>query len=337
MIKFFRKIRQRLLIERRLSKYFLYAIGEIVLVVIGILIALQINNRNEFYKTKQKEFALLTELKQNLKDDSAKLSEILVANEDRIRSNEIVKYSFESKLPWHDSLKYHFGNTWGNWQLTENTSTWENLKSIGLDLISNNSLRNSISELYSTKYIYLENLEKGFDDKFQQNQLYPQMLKNINIDSLWFSGTPENYKELAENREFLEVIKMNIFIRKYMQGQYNDVLKTVSIVSQQLEDHIQYLKVEELGRDAKRKHRFVLKGYDSDSKVQIAGSFNNWTPTNMIFKDGIWQKEIELLTDEVQLYKFIVDDKWIHDKENQLTRDDGHGGVNSIVIIDSSN
>ena len=44
MIKFFRKIRQRLLSENKFSKYLLYALGEIVLVVIGILIALRINN-----------------------------------------------------------------------------------------------------------------------------------------------------------------------------------------------------------------------------------------------------------------------------------------------------
>ena len=47
MIKFFRKIRQRLLTENKFSKYLIYAIGEIILVVIGILIALQINNWNE--------------------------------------------------------------------------------------------------------------------------------------------------------------------------------------------------------------------------------------------------------------------------------------------------
>jgi NADH:ubiquinone oxidoreductase subunit 6 (subunit J) len=50
MIKFFREIRQQLLTENRFSKYLLYAIGEIVLVVIGILIALQINNWNEAKK-----------------------------------------------------------------------------------------------------------------------------------------------------------------------------------------------------------------------------------------------------------------------------------------------
>jgi len=55
MIKFFRKIRQNLLIENKTGKYFKYAIGEIILVVIGILIALQINNWNENRKHKNKK------------------------------------------------------------------------------------------------------------------------------------------------------------------------------------------------------------------------------------------------------------------------------------------
>jgi hypothetical protein len=49
MIKFLRHIRQNLIIENKTGKYFKYAIGEIVLVVIGILIALSINDRNKEY------------------------------------------------------------------------------------------------------------------------------------------------------------------------------------------------------------------------------------------------------------------------------------------------
>ena len=66
MIKFFRHIRKSLLMENRTSKYFKYAIGEIILVVIGILIALQINtwNQNRIYLKIEKQ--LLSELLENL-------------------------------------------------------------------------------------------------------------------------------------------------------------------------------------------------------------------------------------------------------------------------------
>ena len=62
MIKFFRKIRQNLLSEGKTGKYLKYAIGEIVLVVIGILIALQINNWNENQKNNEKEISIAKEL-----------------------------------------------------------------------------------------------------------------------------------------------------------------------------------------------------------------------------------------------------------------------------------
>jgi len=67
MIKFFRRIRKRLLTENKFSKYLLYAIGEIVLVVIGILIALQFNNRNE----QRKNLEVLTEAIKAMEDELA--------------------------------------------------------------------------------------------------------------------------------------------------------------------------------------------------------------------------------------------------------------------------
>ena len=62
MIKFFRKIRQNLLMENKTGKYFKYAIGEIVLVVIGILIALSINNWNQTLKNRKAEKQILESL-----------------------------------------------------------------------------------------------------------------------------------------------------------------------------------------------------------------------------------------------------------------------------------
>ena len=77
MISLFRKIRQKLLAKNRLTRYLAYAIGEIFLVVIGILIALQINNANEAYKAKQSERAVLKNLFQDLRADSLSFSDNL--------------------------------------------------------------------------------------------------------------------------------------------------------------------------------------------------------------------------------------------------------------------
>ena len=74
MIKFFRNIRQKLLAEGKTTNYLKYAIGEIVLVVIGILIALQINNWNEERKAKLSENATLKNFVQDLKSDSVSYS-----------------------------------------------------------------------------------------------------------------------------------------------------------------------------------------------------------------------------------------------------------------------
>lgn len=74
MLKFFRKIRQRLLRENRLSSYLLYAIGEILLVVIGILIALQINNWNDRKKQYKADIAFLSNLKGEIVLDTLAIS-----------------------------------------------------------------------------------------------------------------------------------------------------------------------------------------------------------------------------------------------------------------------
>lgn len=77
MIKFFRKIRQNLLMVNKTGKYFKYAIGEIILVVIGILIALQINNWNEGRKKSEKETILIKNIVDDLSSDTEHMNRAL--------------------------------------------------------------------------------------------------------------------------------------------------------------------------------------------------------------------------------------------------------------------
>jgi hypothetical protein len=88
MIKFFRKIRQNLLSVGNTGKYLTYAIGEIILVVIGILIALSINNWNESRKQSISENEFITSVKNDLKQDKAFIQLIIEIIEPRIEAYE---------------------------------------------------------------------------------------------------------------------------------------------------------------------------------------------------------------------------------------------------------
>ena len=90
MIPFFRKIRKKMADDNKPMKYMRYAIGEIILVVIGILIALQINNWNESRKQSTLEKEFLTSIKNDLKQDKSFIQMVLKTNEPKIEAYEVI-------------------------------------------------------------------------------------------------------------------------------------------------------------------------------------------------------------------------------------------------------
>ena len=88
MIKFFRKIRQNLLVENKFNKYLLYAIGEIVLVVIGILIAINLNNSNQQKSLNKNVDLKLNLLKHSIYQDSIKLQGLIDYSRNQMRESE---------------------------------------------------------------------------------------------------------------------------------------------------------------------------------------------------------------------------------------------------------
>ena len=87
MITFFRKIRQNLHSEGKTGKYLKYAIGEILLVVVGILIALQINNWNEDRKERKQEKDLLAQLESEFQNNLEQLEDKIALRETMITSS----------------------------------------------------------------------------------------------------------------------------------------------------------------------------------------------------------------------------------------------------------
>ena len=151
MIKFFRKIRQTMIKENKVSKYVLYAIGEIILVVIGILIALQINNNNEIRKAREKELHYLSNIKSDLNLNIKEIESYIITRSTQIESaNKAIEY-FEGKpLTNLDDFNKDIVNiyTWRKFYQINNT--FQELTNSGnLALISNDSIKNTLLNLES--------------------------------------------------------------------------------------------------------------------------------------------------------------------------------------------
>lgn len=148
MIKFFRKIRYTLLEKNKTGKYLKYAIGEVFLVVIGILIALQINNWNEARKDTIKEIKMLQDIRNDINKNMGNLEEgLLLLNKGKLSSLNVLNY-IETKQAYAESMIKDFTNFTNYWDPDFTEASFENLKNVGVNLISNHSLRNRIIELF---------------------------------------------------------------------------------------------------------------------------------------------------------------------------------------------
>lgn len=147
MIKLFRNIRQNLLMENKTSKYFKYAIGEIALVMIGILLALQVNNWNESRKVKTFEKEILTLIDQNLERDYALLSiERLKTLEAQTYTDKLLEQV--ALKNYNDSLNRWMGKIICFERFKSQSSAFEVLKSKGLDVVSDNELQLALISYY---------------------------------------------------------------------------------------------------------------------------------------------------------------------------------------------
>ena len=167
MIKFFRKIRQNLLSEGKTGKYLKYAIGEIVLVVIGILIALQLNNLNENKKNNVFEKEILSQIQENLISDWLVLKKIEINFSKAISSSDKILIAEESQKT-EDSIKIWLGSIIQFDRFQPLTNAYEVLKSNGLDRISNKKLRFSLGRYYDDEALRMikstNDIEIAFND-----------------------------------------------------------------------------------------------------------------------------------------------------------------------------
>ena len=235
MIKFFRKIRQQLLSENKFSKYLIYAIGEIILVVIGILIALQINNWNEnrqqALKTEKLIERLLSETEININNVKSEIE-----NSERSRKNIISllnlfgKESYDNEEEKIDSLiqfiapDYTFALT-----LTAFLEAKDNGE---ISYIENDTLRTSLYHLAAFSESLKERQAISNNDNI--HFLMPFIYKNTNRRNIHAKNIDitrnaigasklekNNYSMLLNNREFENLMNARFVYAEGMASYYN--------------------------------------------------------------------------------------------------------------------
>jgi len=204
MIKFFRKIRFDLMEKNKTGKYVKYAIGEIVLVVIGILIALSINNWNGQRVIKKLELNTLEELKTALIQDTVKLNVDLNIFRNKQKRIELLLDHINNRKPYHDSLDTFFRDAYAvGHNNSINISAYELLRERGIDIISNDTLRKKITKHYSTRYsIYNGNIERGQSVTLMQASKMFNHFHYVNHPNSKPKLHPYNYNHLMENPQF---------------------------------------------------------------------------------------------------------------------------------------
>jgi len=243
MFRFFRQIRQRLLTNNRFSKYLLYAIGEILLVVIGILIALQVNNWNEERKERRVEIKFFRNLKNDLHADIERLDYMIDLATTKVKASQNVKL-----LSDRDSVGslYDFSDDMLDLifvdEFKPNDNTYDEMKSSGnFSSIRNDSLKLKLMNLRKT-YVDIEGSQKhmrndfdlflaDFEKYIDWGKYFDLRKSNIpKLDFVYDSVYIESHtshmnaevQELFRNKIFLN----NIFLLEVNYAYHIDLLNT---------------------------------------------------------------------------------------------------------------
>ncbi|NND94276.1 MAG: hypothetical protein HKN45_05380 [Flavobacteriales bacterium] len=214
MIKFFRHIRQRLLSESKFSKYLLYAIGEIVLVIIGILFALQINNWNSTQKAYQQELELYAKLLNDLNDSFNNT----VKNRSRMKRQQNVHYQVynESKgrAEYDPTTNYHHLQWLRSYSPEISEKHTESLA-----MISNDSIRDLLKNIIKREQQASEAVTRW--NQVKEERLFPFLSKyGLHDTEAAFNDHPYDFGPLG----YLQIIDHSKLKEQYGSVELDEIL-----------------------------------------------------------------------------------------------------------------
>ncbi len=236
MINFFRIIRQRLLTESKFSKYLLYAIGEILLVVIGILIALQINNSNTNRIKKQFEMQSYKNIKSQLVDDLEEITNVYNYNKNSTKQIEhAIKLIANKDFRTKDTLAIlsmslsMYSNFFGSGNIYESLANSGDLK-----LLKNPEIPRKLLKLEMT-YTFINSLEDQNWDMLME-ELSPELRGVINY-STFKAVKPEKLYSLEMQNLFVEFKYLTAIKDSIYSRAITEIVETIEMIDDELDSN----------------------------------------------------------------------------------------------------
>lgn len=201
MFRYFRRIRFNLLAHDKFRNYALYALGEILLIVSGILIAITLNNLNTRAKERQAEVQFLHDIQEDLQKTMKDLNWDLERHTFRLVRTDKILNNLIFSQGYQDSLFHNLPDLARDFQLYPKMGAFESLKSVGLSLISNDNLRQQITDLHQLE------IERIFSKGTRQTpSLSIQNLMTPFLEKHFTLSGKSHLADLPELREDLELM-----------------------------------------------------------------------------------------------------------------------------------
>ncbi|WP_229796826.1 DUF6090 family protein [Algibacter mikhailovii] len=220
--------------ENKTGKYFKYAIGEIVLVVIGILIALQINNWNENRKSSATELLLLEELDKSLENNKDILSSRIEKFKLIEKEAELLIEHIDAKKEYNDSLASYFSLPLRNFSFRLSYASFENLKSQGFETISNESLRLNIIKLFDEDFgLVLDNENKASDLFIPYTTFLNKHFRTM-IENNIVIVIPNDYEYILSSSEYKNIISFTKVLSILFNSRSKEVIERIEILKNEI-------------------------------------------------------------------------------------------------------
>lgn len=256
-----------MLTEKKFSKYFTYAIGEIVLVMIGILLALQVNNWNEQRKQKQEIESILLKIYSELDIGLNSVGGDILTLQKGYQSTYKISKAIQNNEPFDNSMILDFWLIKRDEYNLARATGYEKLNNLGIDRLNNQKLENHLQRIYEQIYPRLSkelefypNINTYFSEYYLENFIYnTDMELEISLEFTsdtikiprksydnildkevyWTIGyKPIDFDKLKSDPKFYQMLQESQEFRSYKLGMFNSLRNLGNEAKELILDHL---------------------------------------------------------------------------------------------------